>query len=110
LLFGLEKNPQPDRLAGQIGGQRVESFKSQLRQALRRLWRAPISIGTKTHYGCPVSFNRLTPAWFLNESKEPNARCCDENYDFYATRDIPAGQEITVDYETFSEYREETKE
>jgi hypothetical protein len=54
-------------------------------------------------YGCPTSFNRLTPAWFLNESKRPNARC-DENYTFFARRDISAGEEITVDYSTFSDY------
>jgi FRG domain/SET domain len=54
-------------------------------------------------YGCPTSFNRLTPAWFLNESNRPNARC-DENYTFLAIRDIPAGEEITVNYSTFSDY------
>jgi hypothetical protein len=54
-------------------------------------------------YGCPTSFNRLTPAWFLNESKRPNVRC-DENYSFFAIRDIAAGEEITVDYSTFSDY------
>ncbi len=54
-------------------------------------------------YGCPTSFNRLTPAWFLNESKRPNARC-DDNYAFIAIRDIRAGEEITVDYATFSDY------
>ena len=48
-------------------------------------------------YGCPTSFNRLTPAWFMNESKRPNARI-DDNYDFYAVRRIAAGQEITVDF------------
>ncbi|MGO9777922.1 MAG: FRG domain-containing protein [Terracidiphilus sp.] len=54
-------------------------------------------------YGCPTSFNRLTPAWFMNESKTPNSRC-DENYDFYTMRDINPGEELTVDYSTFSEY------
>jgi len=55
------------------------------------------------YYGCPTSFNRLTPAWFLNESKKPNARC-DENYHFYAAREIAQGEEITVDYSTLNEY------
>jgi SET domain len=57
-------------------------------------------------YGCPTSFNGLTPAWFLNESKKPNIRC-DENYDFYTLRDIPPGEELTVDYSTFSDYPED---
>ena len=59
-------------------------------------------------YGCPTSFNRLTPAWFLNESKRPNARC-DENYTFLANRNISAGEEITVDYSTFSDYPKTSK-
>ena len=46
-------------------------------------------------YGCPISFNRLNPAWFLNQSKQPNA-LCDENLRFLAIRDISAGEEITV--------------
>jgi len=49
------------------------------------------------YYGCPTSFNRLTPAWFMNESRKPNARF-DENYDFYAIRAIANGEEITVDF------------
>ena len=71
-------------------------------KALRRLY-DDFSIIKKKLYGCPTSFNRLTPAWFLNESEKPNVRC-DENYDFFAIRDISAGEELTVDYSTFSEY------
>jgi hypothetical protein len=41
-------------------------------------------------YGCPPNFNRLTVAWYLNESKPPNVRC-DDQYDFYAARDIRKG-------------------
>jgi len=49
-------------------------------------------------YGCPPSFNKLTPAWYLNESDDPNVTC-DEEYRFYALRDIANGQELTVDYD-----------
>jgi hypothetical protein len=56
-------------------------------------------------YGCPTSFNRLTPAWFLNESKTPNTRC-DENYDFYTLREIRTEEELTVDCAAFSDYPE----
>jgi len=48
-------------------------------------------------YGCPVSFNRLTPAWFMNESRRPNTRI-DENYDFIALRDIRRGEELSADF------------
>lgn len=54
-------------------------------------------------YGCPVSFNQLTPSWYLNDSKRaPNLRC-DENYDFFALRNIKAGEELTANYSTYSE-------
>ena len=53
-------------------------------------------------YGCPVSFARLTPSWYLNSSQTPNVRC-DENYDFVALRTIKPGEELTVDYSTYSE-------
>jgi hypothetical protein len=38
----------------------------------------------------------------MNESKKPNTRC-DENYDFYALRAVDSGEELTVDYSTFSD-------
>jgi hypothetical protein len=54
-------------------------------------------------YGSPTNFNRLTAAWFLNESKNPNI-ACDDNYEFVSLRNIKAGEELTVDYATFSDY------
>jgi hypothetical protein len=62
----------------------------------RRLYE-DYSIIDDGYYGCPTSFNRLTPAWFVNESKKPNARI-DENYDFFSLRNISVGDEITVDF------------
>jgi hypothetical protein len=56
--------------------------------------------------GCPQNFNRLTMAWYLNEPKKgenPNVRCEDDTYDFFALRDINVGEELTVDYSTFSD-------
>ena len=54
-------------------------------------------------YGCPASFNQLTPAWYLNESRtKPNVRC-DENYDFFATREIKAGEELLASYPQYSD-------
>lgn len=54
-------------------------------------------------YGCPTNFNRLTVAWYLNDDAEhPNVRC-DEYYNFFALRDIEPGEELTVNYSTYSE-------
>jgi SET domain-containing protein len=53
-------------------------------------------------YECPENFNQLTISWYLNSSKEPNVECRD-NLLFYAARDIKPDEELTVDYETYSE-------
>jgi hypothetical protein len=54
-------------------------------------------------YGCPKNFNSLTVGWYLNDSKEnPNVKC-DENYDFIALREIKKGEELLVDYLTYSD-------
>jgi hypothetical protein len=56
-------------------------------------------------YGCPNGFNNLTIGWYINqplEGQDPNVVCNDE-YDFLAARDICEGEELTVDYSTFSD-------
>lgn len=53
-------------------------------------------------YECPSNFNRLTPSWYLNHSKQPNV-AADNSLKFYAIREIRAGEELTADYETYSE-------
>jgi hypothetical protein len=56
-------------------------------------------------YGCPKEFNNLTISWYINEPAEgqkSNVLCSDE-YDFVAARDIQSGEELTVDYSTYSE-------
>ncbi len=54
-------------------------------------------------YSCPVSFDGLTPSWYLNRSDKPNV-AIDEEYRFYALRDIPTGEELTADYRTCSDH------
>jgi SET domain-containing protein len=53
-------------------------------------------------YGVPPNFNQLTPAWYVNNSTSPNMRC-GKDYEFFAIRDIKLGEELTIDYSTYSE-------
>jgi uncharacterized protein len=53
-------------------------------------------------YGCPRNFDSLTPAWYLNHSTNPNV-AADQKVRFYTLRDIKKGEELTVDYRTYSE-------
>jgi SET domain-containing protein len=52
-------------------------------------------------YGCPINFNLLTPAWYINHSVNPNV-ACDQEYNFYAIRNIKEGEELTADYNAYS--------
>ena len=47
--------------------------------------------------------NSINAAWYLNHSKDPNMRTEDGGDTFIAIRDIAAGEELTVDYDTFDE-------
>lgn len=49
-----------------------------------------------------MNFNRLTPGWYINHSKTPNCGCSDD-YDFFTLIDINAGDELTVDYDSYDE-------
>jgi SET domain-containing protein len=77
---------------------------THLPSELRRLY-DDFCIIKGDQYGCPRNFNLLTPAWYLNEPKagdKPNVRA-NENYEFFASRDIKAGEELTIRYCTYSE-------
>ena len=50
---------------------------------------------------CPRDFGRMEVGWHLNHSSTPNAY--HRNYDYYARRDILAGEEILIDYNSLEE-------
>jgi hypothetical protein len=72
----------------------------KLPRALRQLYE-DFCVLRSGRYLCPSNFNRLTPSWYLNHSDDPNVRC-DKSLQFFALRSIRAGEELTVDYRTYS--------
>ncbi len=56
-------------------------------------------------YLAPVDFNRMTIAWYMNHSDQPNV-VSDHDVNFVAARVIRMGEELTVDYRTFSDHAE----
>ena len=50
---------------------------------------------------CPTDFSAMSIGWYMNHSKTPNA--AHKNYRYYAMRDIEAGEEILIDYNTLEE-------
>ena len=55
------------------------------------------------HYLAPADFNRMTIAWYLNHSDQPNV-LTDRDVEFRTARLIRTGEELTVDYRTFSSH------
>jgi SET domain-containing protein len=55
----------------------------------------------------PADFGHMEIGCYINHSKTPNAH--HKKYQYYALRDIRAGEEITIDYNTLEE-PEEAKE
>lgn len=51
---------------------------------------------------CPMDFGQMHVGWYLNHSNSPNTYP-DSDYKWYASRDIKAGEEITIDYNTLNE-------
>jgi hypothetical protein len=81
-----------------------ESFFKQPKQ-IRNLY-DDFAVLRDGRYGCPQNFNRLTMAWYLNEpapGTAANVGCVKETCDFFALRDIGRGEELTVDYRTYSD-------
>ncbi len=57
---------------------------------------------------CPKDFGCMEVGWHINHSKTPNTH--HHNYEFFALRDIKAGEEITIDYNTLEESDEAKEE
>jgi SET domain-containing protein len=57
---------------------------------------------------CPEDFGYMPVGWYLNHSKEFNA--IHKNYNWYASRDIVAGEEILIDYNSLEEPDEARKD
>ena len=45
----------------------------------------------------PADFTQISIGWYLNHSLDPNAKH-DDDWDYFAIRDIEGGEELTIDY------------
>jgi SET domain-containing protein len=81
-----------------------ELEQAGLSPAERRLYE-DFGIRQNGRIGCPPSFDNLTPAWYLNEPPAgvaANVRS-DADFAFFTSRDIAEGEELLIDYASFSE-------
>jgi hypothetical protein len=103
-VFAIKRIPKGTRLFANDSDEMrwIDAGKLvRLSKEIRRLYE-DFGVLKDGRWGCPPSFNRLTPGWYLNESKAPNV-VCDEHLNFVAKQDIALGEELTVDYSTYSE-------
>jgi hypothetical protein len=72
-IFAIKKIPKNTRVFTDENEEVVWLTETSLPTSgpLRKLY-DDFAIIRDHQYGCPPSFNRLTPAWFMNESKKPN--------------------------------------
>jgi SET domain len=70
---------------------------------------APFAEGV---YYCPnFGFNQLDPSFYLNhDSKKPNMNAAKKGEYFVTNRDIKAGEELTVSYDTYDDTDHSFKE
>ncbi len=92
-LFANDKNPMVE-----FGQNILEGLNAELKKLYEDFC---IFDNKKKKVYCPENFNVLTIGWYLNHSKKPNVRFKNDN--FYTTRDIKKGEELTADYTTFSD-------
>jgi len=56
-------------------------------------------------YHCAPDFGRMSIGWYLNHATEPNAT--NINDEFFALKDIQAGEEITIHYNDIEPWKEQ---
>jgi len=78
-----------------------ESKIDELSNSLKKLY-LDFCVKKGKKYGCPINFNKLTPAWYLNNSNNPNVYA-DSELRFKALRDIKEGEELTSEYSSYSD-------
>jgi hypothetical protein len=83
---------------------KAELGRAELTSAERALYH-DFGINRGDRIGCPANFHNLTPGWYLNQpaaGARANVRSTGR-LGFIAARDIAEGEELTIDYGSFSD-------
>ena len=94
--------PNETRPIRWVGVEELE--RSAPGEAARRFYE-DFGIRRGDRIGCPQDFSELTPSWYLNAppaGQEANVRS-EPDFTFRAARDIAEGEELLIDYGSFSE-------
>jgi SET domain-containing protein len=55
-------------------------------------------IRTTGGYWAPIDFLRISVGWYMNHCEAPNVQSDDGDVTYFALKDIPLGEELTMDY------------
>lgn len=106
-VFAVRAIPKGTSLFGEAHDAVLWVKEKELRQLpgeIRRLYADYCIVKEKGSLpGCPQSFNEMTVSWYLNHSAKPNVGC-DRNVRVYTLRKVKVGEELTVDYGTYSDF------
>ena len=103
-VFAIRDIPKGAPIFGEDAGDLVTVTREEVvvqPTTLRQLY-TDFCVRSGDTYQCPRTFNELTLSWYLNTSPTPNV-AADENLKFHAVRDIMSGEELTADYDTYSD-------
>ncbi|HEY2582966.1 MAG TPA: SET domain-containing protein [Mucilaginibacter sp.] len=82
-----------------VNANELESLSPKLKQLYDDFC---VTKNNKTLFGCPVNFNQMTMAWYMNHSDDPNVES-DDDYNFISKKNIKEGEELTINYNNFNE-------
>lgn len=99
-MFATADIPKGALLAGLFGADDVRRLSWAEFAALDVPVEVKENFATRYEAECfvPRCFNQISAGWYLNDSPEPNLTH-DANYDYYALRDIAAGEELLIRYD-----------
>ena len=81
-------------------GTRVMTYESYLKLSCRsQKFLDVFGVSMENGFSYPSSFSQMSIGWYLNHSFEPNAHH-DEQYNYYALRDIEGGEEVVINYQS----------
>jgi SET domain-containing protein len=99
-VFAVRDIPKGTLIFAPDDDQTIEFAPNQvaaLQPEFRRLYQDFCPQSATGYYTCPLNFNKLTVAWYLNDSDTPNVQA-NEELQFLAARDIRQGEELLCSY------------
>jgi hypothetical protein len=105
-VFAIREIPKATRLFVGDVGETVHVLVSEVDRLedaeLRRMYYDFCPVKDRC-FIAPIDFNQMAMGWYLNHSDDPNVKV-DDRLQFFTSRLITIGDEVTADYTTYSQH------